>query len=84
MVAEAVNDARVTMLNKAVLIMFRRRGRIHQVFLPTATTSGRRLAAWGNLYATYVHFAIGLQWWFGKSPQKLAEKYHRLYTDTYR
>ncbi|KAK9814993.1 hypothetical protein WJX73_004193 [Symbiochloris irregularis] len=62
----------------------RRRGRIVQIWAPPAETSGRRLAAWGNLHATFVHFRIALAWYWGASPEQLVQLYNRLYTDKYR
>ncbi|KAK9831526.1 hypothetical protein WJX81_005918 [Elliptochloris bilobata] len=59
-------------------------GRVRMVLHPPALTSGRRLAAWGNPWATYVHVAIGLSWYLGASPQQLEDLYERLYTDRFR
>lgn len=55
-----------------------------QVLNPAAQTSGRRLAAWGNLKATGVHFMIGVSWYLGASPEQMKDLYARMYTDTYR
>ncbi len=50
----------------------------------TAVTSGRRLAAWGPAYATYVHALISVKWYFGSSYAELHRLYRNMYTDTYR
>lgn len=63
---------------------WKRRGRVKMVLWPAAETSGRRLAAWGDLHATLVHFRIGLAWYLGASPEEMADLYRRLYTDAYR
>ncbi len=55
-----------------------------QILQPAAETSGRRLQAWGNLRATYVHFVIGLRWYLGATPEQMRELYTRMYTDAYR
>ncbi len=60
------------------------RGRVKLVWWPVAETSGRRLAAWGNLKATWIHFQLGLRWYLGASPKQLQELYHRMYTDSFR
>ena len=62
----------------------RGRGRIRLVWWPTAETSGRRLAAWGNLKATWIHFQLGLRWYLGASPEQLQHLYRSMYTDAYR
>lgn len=54
------------------------------VMWPPARTSGRRLAAWGNLKATTIHFRLGLGWYMGASPEELKDMYDSLYTDNYR
>ncbi|KAK9815414.1 hypothetical protein WJX72_003261 [[Myrmecia] bisecta] len=61
-----------------------RRGHVRMVMNPPAKTSGRRLQAWGSLHATFVHFVIGLSWYFGASPEKMHSIYHSMYTDSYR
>ncbi len=60
------------------------RGTIHLVWKPTAATSGRRLAAWGNLKATWIHFQLGLRWYMGASPEQMQELYRAMYTDAFR
>ena len=55
-----------------------------QVLKAINVTSGRRLAAWGTLRATYIHFRIGLAWFFGVSHEELYALYHTLYTDSFR
>lgn len=60
------------------------RGRVRQVLDRLSVTSGRRLAAWGNWKATYIHVVMGCAWYFGKDPQQLKELYVRLYTDSFR
>ena len=62
----------------------RRRGRIKLVWWPMAETSGRRLAAWGNVKATWIHFQLGLQWYLGASPEQLQQLYRAMYTDAFR
>lgn len=52
-----------------------------------STTSGRRIAAWGPLRATLIHFRIGLRWFlFSRSRHRdrLYQEYHAIYTDDYR
>lgn len=44
-------------------------------------TSGRRFDRWGAWYATYVHFRIGLTWYFGASPAVVHRLYKSLYGD---
>ena len=55
-----------------------------QILQPAAETSGRRLQAWGNPKATFVHFLIGLRWYLGATPEQLKALYVRMYTDDYR
>ena len=55
-----------------------------QILQPAAETSGRRLQAWGNPKATFVHFLIGLRWYLGATPEQLKDLYMRMYTDDYR
>ncbi len=62
----------------------RRRGRVRMVLNPPSLTSGRRLAAWGNPWATYVHVVLGMSWYLGATPEQLVELYERLYTDRFR
>ena len=62
----------------------RRRGWVRMVLHPPSTTSGRRLTALGNPWATYVHVVIGFSWYFGASPQQLDALYARLYCDCFR
>lgn len=50
-------------------------------------TSGRRIAAWGSLRATVIHFRIGLGWFLFRhrnSRDRLYREYHTVYTDDYR
>jgi hypothetical protein len=56
-----------------------------------AVTSGRRFAAWGSAYATYVHVVISVRWYAGmgsarggSSYEDLHALYTRLYTDAFR
>jgi len=44
-------------------------------------TSGRRFDRWGAWYATYVHFRVGLTWYFGCDAHTLHRLYKRLYGD---
>lgn len=60
------------------------RGRIKQVLDRECVTSGRRIAAWGSLKATYIHVVIALNWYLGMDSQNLKELYHRMYTDNFR
>jgi hypothetical protein len=60
------------------------RGRIVQVLDRLSVTSGRRIAAWGNLRATYIQFRLATHWYFGGSAEQLQELYRRLYTDSFR
>lgn len=68
----------------AVRAWARRRGRVCMVLSPPALTSGRRLAAWGNPRATFVHVIIGLSWYMGATPEQLHDIYYRMYTDRFR
>jgi hypothetical protein len=43
--------------------------------------SGRRFDQWGSLRATYIHFRVGVEWYFGNSPEKLERLCKRLYAD---
>jgi hypothetical protein len=60
------------------------RGRIVQVLDRLSVTSGRRLAEWGSLRATYIHFRVATHWYFGGSAEQLKELYTKLYTDSFR
>ncbi len=60
------------------------RGRIVRIESVWNETSGRRIAAWGQLRSMYIHMRIGFGWWWGMSPEDLYQLYHRLYTDDYR
>ena len=51
---------------------------------PPAHTSGRRLAEWGNLKGTWIHFRLATHWYFGGSTEELHQLYRRLYTDDFR
>ena len=44
-------------------------------------TSGRRFDRWGAWYATYVHFRIGLAWYFSRDGAKVKKLYQELYGD---
>lgn len=61
-----------------------RAGRIVRVTKRRNTTSGRRIAAWGPVKATYIHFRIALSWFLGAKQEALYRLYHKLYTDLYR
>ena len=54
------------------------------ILQPASVTSGRRLAAWGNLRGTLIHLRLSTHWYFGGSVQQLRHLYHSLYTDKYR
>jgi hypothetical protein len=60
------------------------RGRVQMLLGQTARTSGRRLAAWGPAYATYVHALISVKWYFGASYTELHGLYRTMYSDAYR
>ena len=60
------------------------RGRVRMLTSRTVTTSGRRMAAWGNVWSTYVQFRIAIAWVFGAPPAELHRLYRTLYTDAYR
>lgn len=60
------------------------RGRIRQVLDRVSVTSSRRVEAWGTLKATYIHFAIGLSWYFKQDPILIRQLYDKLYTDAFR
>ncbi len=62
----------------------RRRGRVVMAMNPVNVTSGRRLSDWGALQATYIHFYIALQWYFGAKPDQMYRIYHQMYTDNHR
>jgi hypothetical protein len=57
---------------------------VKQILDQHVVTSGRRLAAWGNIKGTYIHFVIGLKWYLGASPEELVQLYRSMYTDDYR
>lgn len=59
-------------------------GRIVRIGSVWNETSGRRIAAWGQLRTLYIHVRIGFGWWWGMDPEDLYQLYHRLYTDNYR
>lgn len=59
------------------------KGRIKMVNR-VAETSARRIAAWGNLRATQIHFTIALRWYAGASSEELCSLYRSLYTDDMR
>eukprot|EP00892_Ulva_mutabilis_P001662 jgi/Ulvmu1/11497/UM077_0046.1 len=61
-----------------------KRARVRHVMYRGNETSGRRMAAWGGLKATALHFRIGLMWLFGCTPQQLQHVYDTLYTDSIR
>ena len=54
------------------------------IISPPSHSSGRRLAAMGNLWGTWVHFRIATHWYFRGSKEGLKELYDKLYTDRYR
>ena len=60
------------------------KGRIRLVWWPMSETSGRRLAAWGNVKATWIHFQLGLRWYLGASPEQMHQLYLAMYTDAFR
>lgn len=60
------------------------RGRIRQVLDRVSVTSSRRVEAWGPLKATYIHFTIGLSWYFKQDPTLIRQLYDKLYTDAFR
>ena len=59
-------------------------GRVVQVDEPPAYTSGRRMAALGNVRTTLVHFLLGLGWLSGASPGLLRWAVSKLYSDKHR
>lgn len=59
------------------------KGRIKMVNR-VAETSARRIAAWGNLRATQIHFIIALRWYAGASSEELCNLYRSMYTDDFR
>ena len=59
-------------------------GRVVQINEPPAHTSGRRMAALGNVRTTLLHFLLGLGWLCGASPGLLRAAVDRLYTDKHR
>ncbi|KAI8476603.1 MAG: nucleotide-diphospho-sugar transferase [Monoraphidium minutum] len=62
----------------------RPRGRVLFITDRVATTSGRRLAAWGPVRATLIHLAISLSWYVTQDTRRVEQLYERLYTDLYR
>jgi hypothetical protein len=46
-----------------------------------AVTSGRRIAAWGELRANAVFVRFSLAWLRGATPQQLHDLYRELYKD---
>lgn len=60
------------------------RGRVVQLLRHRATTSGRRVAGWGNARATFVHFFVALAWYRGASPERMHELYNSMYGDAAR
>ena len=60
------------------------RGRVVQVNHPPGYTSGRRMAALGNMRTTSIHFILGLGWLLGASPQLLRSACNWLYSDKHR
>lgn len=62
----------------------RPRGRVKQVLDRVNVTSGRRLAAWGDLKATYIHVVMSLCWYLERDPQRLHALYKKIYTDVFR
>lgn len=65
-------------------VPLRRRGRVKMILDRHVVTSGRRLVAWGNLRATYIHCTFGLKWLLGASAPEMKQLYADLYTDRYR
>lgn len=61
-----------------------RRRRIRHVLYRSNVTSGRRMAQWGPVKTTFLHFKFGLMWYFGCSAEQLQKAYDELYTDAYR
>ncbi|GMH45855.1 hypothetical protein BSKO_13818 [Bryopsis sp. KO-2023] len=60
------------------------RGHVRLVLNRVARTSGRRIGDWGAMKAMVIYNIIGLNWYFGASPEKLHELYNRLYKDSHR
>lgn len=60
------------------------RRRIKHVVYRSNETSGRRMAQWGPLKSTFLHFKFGLMWYWGCSSAHLQRMYNELYTDTIR
>ena len=60
------------------------RGRIVQVNEPPGHTSGRRMAALGNVRTTLIHFTLGLGWLLGCGPDWLRSACCWLYSDKHR
>lgn len=60
------------------------RGKIKMILSPPSHSSGRRLAALGNIRGTWIHFRLATHWYFGGSVKELKKLYDRLYTDAYR
>ena len=65
-------------------VQSRCRGRIVQVNKPPAYTSGRRMAALGNVRTTLIHFILGVGWLWGASPDMLRSACGWLYSDKHR
>ncbi|CAL5223858.1 g6445 [Coccomyxa viridis] len=82
--AEAATGAETHEKHHFLPAWFHRRGKVIMILQPAAETSGRRLQAWGNPKATFVHFLIGLRWYLGATPEQLKALYMRMYTDDYR
>lgn len=47
-------------------------------------TSGRRIASYGSLKATYIQFRLALAWLRGVDPDRLCDLYNEIYTDNFR
>ena len=60
------------------------RGRIVQVNDPAGHTSGRRMAALGNVRTTLIHFTLGLGWLLGCGPDWLRAACCWLYSNKHR
>lgn len=60
------------------------RGHVRLVLNRVAKTSGRRIGDWGAMKAMLIYNIIGLNWYFGASPEKLHDLYKRLYGDSHR
>ncbi|GFR52071.1 hypothetical protein Agub_g14594 [Astrephomene gubernaculifera] len=57
------------------------RGRVRMLMHRAATTSGRRIAAWGELRANWVFARVALMWLAGATPAQLHSCYRELYPD---